>query len=94
MQMRPDQAEIIALQALGWVLADDELTSVFLGATGADANALRNAAEDPHVLGSVLDFVLMQDQSVLDFAASIGQPPEAIAMARHYLNGGEQVHWT
>ena len=39
--MHEDAATVIALQALGWLAADDELFPVFLGATGAGAGDLR-----------------------------------------------------
>ena len=32
--MSPEQAQTIALQALGWLVANDDLCPIFLGSTG------------------------------------------------------------
>jgi len=53
--MQQDSAETIALQALGWLAASDDLLPVFLGATGACEADLRARAAEPEFLGSVLD---------------------------------------
>ena len=41
-----------------------------------------------------MDFILMDDQTVLDFAETVKMPPENVTLARYSLPGGEQVHWT
>jgi len=89
-----EQAETVALQALGWILSDEDRTMLFLGATGADLESLRTRAGDADVLCSVLDFVLGDDRLVLEFAKQAGIAADAVAMARYALPGGEQVHWT
>ena len=94
LQMNPEQAETIALQALVWILEDEDMTLRFLGTSGADLQALRQGADHPEVLCSVMDFVLMDDQTVLNFAETVKMPPENVPLARYSLPGGEQVHWT
>lgn len=94
MQMNPEKAETVALQALVWILEDEDMTQRFLGISGADPQALRQGADQAEVLCSVMDFILMDDQSVLTFAASVNMPPEMVAAARYSIPGGEQVHWT
>ncbi len=94
MQMNPEQAETIALQALVWILEDEDMTLRFLGMSGADLQALRQGADAPEVLCSVMDFILMDDRTVLDFAESVKMPPENVPLVRYSLPGGEQVHWT
>jgi hypothetical protein len=66
----------------------------FLGATGADLNALRSGAAQPELMVSILDYVLMDDQMVMGFADSIGIAAETVPLARYSLPGGAQVHWT
>ena len=56
-----DAAETLALQALGWLLSNEDLLPVFLGATGVNESDLRERASDPEFLGSVLDFLMMDD---------------------------------
>ena len=92
--MDSDRAELLAIQVLGWLLEDDELTVVFLGSTGSDAGHLRARARDPELLGAVLDFTLMDDAWVLAAAAHAGVAPEDILRARAALPGGDAPHWS
>ena len=92
--MTPERAETIAIEALGWLAAQDDLCGVFLGATGARAEDLRAQAADPEFLASVLDFVTMDDAWVRAFCDTCGHPYDAPLRARHALPGSEQVHWT
>tara|TARA_R110002020_G_scaffold67179_11_gene176545 strand:- start:25400 stop:25693 length:294 start_codon:yes stop_codon:yes gene_type:complete len=87
-------AETIALQALGWLVGNDDLLPVFLGATGVSEGDMRTAAHDPEFLGSVLDFIMMDDAWVIEFCDTYSLPYERLAEARGMLPGGEMVHWT
>lgn len=89
-----DHAETVALRALGWLAATDDLMPVFLNATGASADELRARAADPAFLGAVLDFLLMDDAWVVGFCDAAGLDYEAPRAARQALPGGQQVHWT
>lgn len=89
-----ESAETLALQALGWLLTSDELLPVFMGATGAGEDDLRRGAADPAFLASVLDFLMLNDNWVIDFCASAGVPNDAPMQARMALPGGEEAHWT
>lgn len=92
--MNVDSSETIALQALGWLAANDELLPVFMGATGASADDLRQNATDPEFLGSVLDFLLMDDAWVMACCEALNLPYEGLMQARAGLPGGQQMHWT
>ncbi len=94
MQYSADAAETLALQSLAWLLGNDDLLPVFLGASGASEQDLRTRASDPEFLGSVLDFLMMDDAWVVGFcdAASIGYDQPMLARAA--LPGGAQVNWT
>ena len=89
-----DRAETVALQALAWLASNDEVLPVFLGATGASLSDLSGQAPNPVFLGSVLDFLLMDDTWVMGFCDSVGLAYEAPMQARAALPGGEAVHWT
>jgi len=67
---------------------------VFMGATGVSEADLRAGAQDPAFLGSVLDFVLMDDAWVMAVCEAHGLSPETAMRARMALPGGEQVNWT
>lgn len=92
--MDPGQAEVVALKALGWLSGNDELMPVFLGATGATLDDLRDRAGEPEFLGSVLDFLTMDDAWVTVFCEAEGLPYETPLAARHALPGGGEMHWT
>lgn len=92
--MRQEQAETVGLQALAWLAGEDEVFATFLGASGASADDVAEAAGRPEFLGAVLDFVMMEDAWVVAFcdasALSYTMPMEA----RAALPGGETFHWT
>ena len=92
--MNPDAAQQIALEALAYVAADADLSGHFLAQAGADARDLRAAAADPAFLGFVLDFLLLDDATVLAFAGHSGRRPEDVAVARAHLPGGDLPNWT
>ena len=92
--MKREAAETVGVQALGWLAGNDELLPVFLGSTGASLDDLRAGAGDPDFLGSVLDFVMMDDAWVVAFCDASGLPYAAPMQARAALPGGGQVHWT
>ncbi len=92
--MQKVQAETIAIQALGWLAGDDELLESFLGTSGADVNDLKGMAQNPTFLGSILDFILMDDAFVTRFCDSVGLSYETPMQARQFLPGGEVVNWT
>lgn len=92
--MTPNSAETVAIQALGWLAANDDLWPVFLGATGAAAEDAAARTTDPAFLASVLEFVTMDDNWVMAFCDSAGLPYETPLQARYALPGAEKVEWT
>jgi hypothetical protein len=94
MPISQESAETLALQALGWLAANDDLLPVFLGASGVSEAELRTSAADPGFLGGVLDFLLSDDAWVTAFCDAQGVPYTRLLEARVALPGGEQVHWT
>ncbi|MBE1283945.1 MAG: DUF3572 family protein [Rhodobacteraceae bacterium] len=89
-----ENAETLALQVLAWLVSQDDLLPVFLGATGADEADLRHRAAEPEFLSAVLDFLMMDDAWVMQFCDAQGVAYEAPMQARMSLPGGAQVHWT
>ena len=92
--MQRDAAETVGLRALAWLTGNDELLPVFLGSTGAGLDDLRAGAGDPAFLGSVLDFLTMDDAWVVAFCNAEGLAYETPMRARAALAGGGDVHWT
>lgn len=89
-----DSAETLGLQALGWLVAQEDLVGVFLGSTGLSEAELRSRATEAEFLGSVLDFLMMDDAWVVRFCDAHGLAYDRVMLARAALPGGEQVHWT
>lgn len=91
--MSPDRAEDIAVQALVWIAGHEDLGGVFLNATGAAPEDLRQRAEDPLFLLSVLEFLTMDDAWVMAFCDSRSFDYASPMMARKVLAGPGQDGW-
>lgn len=91
---KQESAETLALQALAWLAANEDLLATFMGSTGLSAEDLHSRATEPEFLGSVLDFLLMDDAWIIAFCESAGLRYDAPMLARAALPGGETLHWT
>ncbi|MEL6875086.1 MAG: DUF3572 domain-containing protein [Pseudomonadota bacterium] len=80
------QAELLALKALSWVLEDEDRASRLLALTGLDPRQLRSGLEDPALLSSLLGFLANHEPDLLACAEAIDVPPEQLAAAAGYLN--------
>ncbi len=89
-----DSAELLAIEALSWLVGNDELLPVFLGSSGASEQDLRARAKDPEFLASVLDFLLMDDAWITGFCDAADYAYDFPVRARAALPGGAQVNWT
>jgi hypothetical protein len=79
-------AEIVAVQALGFIAGEPERLGQFLAESGIGPETLRTAASDPQFLASVLDFVMRDDATVKAFAEVSKLHPTNIAAAHQALN--------
>ncbi len=87
-------AETLALNALTWLVGQEDLLPVFMGATGSDQDDLRAGAANPEFLSSILDFLLMDDAWVIRFCDAHNLGYELPMQARYQLPGGAPVNWT
>lgn len=92
--MSPEVAQTIALKALGWIIARDDLRDTFLGSTGMAVSDLASSAEDSTFQASVLEFLTMDDAWVTGFCDEVALTYDQPLKARYALPGAEQVHWT
>ena len=92
--MTPERAETIALQALGWLAADDELCATFLGASGATLEDLRARAAESAFLASVLGFLTQNDDWIIGFCDAAGLSYDQPLRALYALPGSDRVEWT
>lgn len=92
--MNADRAEIIALQALGFLAGDEQALAGFLRLTGLDLPDIRAAAANTELLAGVLDYLLQDEAMLLAFCEAAAIRPEEPARARAYLPGGDIPHYT
>jgi len=84
---KADFGRSVAVSALTFLGADAERLHKFLDMTGLGPHNLRGAAEDPAFYGSVLEYVVADEQLLVRFAADAGLEPEAVARAHQALCG-------
>ena len=82
---RRESAETIAVQALGFLAADETRLERFLALSGLGPENLREAASGPGFLAAVLDHVAGDESLLLAFAAEQGLDPTEIGRARDVL---------
>jgi hypothetical protein len=85
--MTPDRAETIALDGLGWLAGQDNAIERFLNQSGIDAASLREAAGSREMSVAVLDFLLGNEDLLLQFCESASIAPKQMHLARHVLGG-------
>ena len=92
--MNTEAAELIASQALAWLSSDSDRIGVFLGATGLSVGDLAERVVTSEGLAAVMDFILSDDEMVLNVAEHLQLKPEDILSVRQALPGGDLPHWT
>ncbi len=92
--MNEEMAETVALQALGWLVADQELLDVFLGSTGASVEDLRANAGGRETALAVLDFLVMNDEWVESVSRAQNWGNDTVLTARAVLLGEAGMQWT
>jgi hypothetical protein len=85
--MTPENAEILALEGLGWLAGEEDGIQRFLNQSGIDAAALRDAAGSPGMGVAILDFLLGNEDLLLRFCESASLSPRQLHGARHCLGG-------
>ena len=83
--MQLQQAETIALDALGFIVADEAIFSALQAQTGMGPEDLRQ--------GAMLDFILDNDQRTLAFCEACQLEPELPMRARIALPGATSGLW-
>lgn len=82
-----EDAETMAVQALGFLAADAERLGRFLALTGLGPENLRAAAASSGFLASVLAHVAQDERLLLAFASDAGISPERVGDAARRLGG-------
>lgn len=80
-----EEAEALALSALGWVLADDARAQRLLALTGLEPSDLRSRLGDPVLLDAVLAFLEAHQPDLIACAAAINVTPDHLVAVRERL---------
>jgi hypothetical protein len=82
-----EDAETLAIRAVGFLAAREDLFLRFVTLTGMTVDQVRGQLAEPAVLGAVLDFVLADEALVLALVQELDVAPELPARARRLLPG-------
>jgi hypothetical protein len=86
--MRTEQtndAEAVALNALGWTLADDGRAQRLLALTGLTPESLRARIGDPALLAAVLRFLEAHEPDLVACAEFLGLTPLQLVETRRKI---------
>mgnify|MGYP002778163318 FL=1 len=76
-----DDDAALALQALGWILAEESRAERLLGLTGLTPAALRQRLGDPATLAAIMGFLTGHENDLVSCAAAINSEPALLAAA-------------
>lgn len=80
-----DEAELLALRALGWLIGDPDRAGRFLALTGLDVATLRARAGDPVMLLAVMDHIAGHEPDLIACATALDVDPPVIVRAHGVL---------
>lgn len=87
-----DEAENLAIEALGFLAREPEHLGRFLAATGIGPHHIRDMASDPDFLAGVLEFLMADEPLLLTFTENARVRPTMIAAAHYLICGDPAVH--
>lgn len=88
LRMTLDRAATLALNGLAFLVASGPPVDRFADLTGLAPASMRERADEPDFLVSVLDFLLSDEELVVRFCDAFEADVRAVHMARHVLAGG------
>ncbi len=81
----PEQAELLAIQALSYLADSQEELHRLMLATGMDTEALRHSAQTPEGLAGVLDYICHDESILLGFCQAYRIQADEPMRALHAL---------
>jgi hypothetical protein len=81
-----DDAVVVMLGALGWIVADDARARRLLDVTGLSADTLRQGAGDPSMLAAIGGFLADHEPDLIACAAALDMPPASVVNAAAVLS--------
>lgn len=76
----------IALNALGWILAEEARAQRFLDLTGLTPDGLRGALAEPATHRAVFEFLASYEPDLVGAAEALDMPPEELVAAGQELS--------
>jgi hypothetical protein len=86
MMKTKDDAELLAIEILGFIGSDSDRLSRFLGVTGLGVENLRETAKLPLFLPAVLDYAAANPEMLTELHAKANIPPANVEAARTKLS--------
>jgi len=80
-----EDAQAVALKAVAFLAADDDLLPRFVALSGCGLDDIRQRITDAAFLGGVIDFILADEPTLLAFVAAAELAPETPMAARNML---------
>jgi hypothetical protein len=85
LRLTPNQAATVALKGLAHLVNCEDALERFLHVSGAGRDTLRQRADEPEFLVSLLDFMLSDEAFLTGFCDEAAIDVRAVHMARHVL---------
>jgi hypothetical protein len=80
-----DDPQALALNALGWVLGDDDRATRFLALTGLTPDSLRASLGEPATLAAVIEFLCAHEADLVAASEALVIAPGTLVAARERL---------
>jgi hypothetical protein len=86
-RLTTDEAQILALKALGFIVNSEETLRRFMALSGVDGATLRARAAEPEMHVAILDFFLANEGFLVDFCDTASVDAKTVHQARYVLGG-------
>jgi hypothetical protein len=86
--MKPQNAEVLALKGLAFLVNDAAALERFLSVSGTTGPELRGRAEEPEFLAALLDFLMTDEPLLTAFCEAESLDAQTLHSARRALPGG------
>ena len=91
--MKQEIAISHALNALSFIIADENLQERFFALSGISPEEMRSRLQEVDFLASILEFLVSHDPDLISYAESANEKPEHIVTAWRALGGGVGQEW-
>jgi len=89
MKLAQDYAELIAVKAVQYLAQNPEALGGFLAYAGVGPADLKTAISSPEFLAGTLDYMMVDESVLMDFAQSMQLSPQDIVKARLCFPGAD-----